>query len=435
MGSKCISRRCFVALATNLCVALSFTDDLLSDRLHRPANEADAVHQLWAAVVDPSLQRNVQSDQEAYNDGHILMVPLHAAFRRGDAAWEHSFSDHFGRLVHNPSVLPKGDLARVQYVYLASEFIVLAKKSGHEDLIPAGLPDLLFSEVRSFWQVKPAWHWAHAFPGGFRERLAWKLNNGRVEKSYYRAINDDELFLLAVAADLKAYGGTPAQQQAWNPMLEDMLAMTYRTLSQEVVSQPGGEWLLQPGAWADHPEYQYAGNKEARPGIKPAPVRGIAWDTSHFMRFPLWVTSYMNAYPANSDRYRFYEGLRRGLEKQFFNRVLVRPTSDFPCYRTNNYMDASNGVYRWNYQTLGSGTGYGPYGLSGTLLLGWWAFLDTDPIRATYHELATTFPWTKRCVELYLGPTPSGTHPESQVSPDSSSMRLWHLLVTLASEV
>lgn len=433
--AKVISRVRLFALAPVVCTALC-ASAVLSRSLNRgPGTQPDALHQLWAVVIDPRLQRNVQGDHDAYDDGHILMVPLHAAFRRGDVVWEQSFSDHFGRLVFNRSTLPSVVLSRLQYLYLASEFVVLAKKNGRQYLIPVGLPDLLFDEIQSYWQKKPAWQWDHAaFPGGMRERLLWKLNNRRVEKSYYRGLIEEDFSLFAIAADLKVYGGTPAEQQVWNPVLEDILSLALKAFSQEVVSQPGGGWLLQPGVWTDHPDDMYAGNREARPGIQPAPVPGIPWDSSHFLRFPLWLTSYMRAYPVNSDRYRFYEGLRSGLDKQFFDRVLARPTSDYPCFRTNNYMDGSNGVFRWSYQSLGSETGYGPYGVSGAILLGWWSFLDTDRVRALYHDLAATFPWPQQCVELYLGPTPTHVHPAKDLDPQSSSMRLWHTLVQLASE-
>ncbi len=429
---------CLFAVAAGVCAALCTSIVLSRSLTQGPRSQPDALHQLWAVVIDPRLQRNVQGDQDAYYDGQFLMIPLYAALRRGDTTWQHSFSDHFRRLVQNPSVLPVGPLSRLQYLYLASEFVVLAMKYGHEGLIPAGLPDLLFSETHKYWQTEPAWEWARApFPGGMREKLQWKLSNRQVEKSYYRAINDDELFLFAIAADLRAYGGYHGAQaqQAWNPTLDDVLSVTYKVFSQEVVSQPGGGWLLQPGVWSDHPDFKYAGNAEARPGIQPAPVRDIAWDSSHFYRFPLWLTSYMRAYPPRNDRYHFYEDLRSGLEKQFFNKVLVRPTSDYPCFRLNNYMDGSNGVYRWNYQSLGANTGYGPYELSSSLLMGWWAFVDTDRARAVYHDLAAQFPWPKQCIELYLGPTPSHTHPATALDPESSTMRLWHILVQLAAQI
>jgi hypothetical protein len=400
------------------------------------AGRPDEIHQRWSAAIDPMLRRTIQSSNEAYTDGQELIVPLHAAFRLRDEAWERSFADHFSRVTSNPAVLPADVLSRLEYLYLASEFLVLAKQSGREDLIPSGLPDLLFAEVRNFWQVAPASQWGRKpFQGGIRERILWKLKNHKVEKSYYRAVIDHDLFLLAIAADLRAFGGIQAQTQVWSSTLDDVLSVAFKVFSQEGVSQPDGGWLFQPGVWTDHPEYQYVGNAVAQAGMQAAPLRGIAEDSSHSMRFAAWLTSFMLAYAPGSEEYLFYSHLRDGLEKQFFDKVLVRPSTDQPCYLLNNFMDGSNGVYRWNYASLGNGVGYGANQLSSSLLLGWWSLLGTQRTRDLYADLARQFPWPKECIDLYLGPTPTHSHPASAFDPQSPSMRLWHVVVQLASEL
>jgi hypothetical protein len=143
------------------------------------------------------------------------------------------------------------------------------------------------------------------------------------------------------------------------------------------------------------------------------------------------------SYPPNSDGYSYFRQLRNGLEKQYYTKVLVLPTKEVPCYRTNNYMNGDNGVYRWEYPGLGPNRGYGPYGLSSGLLEGWWVLLDSDRIREVYRDLAATFPWPKQCIEYYLGPTPApGTErPANAYDPNSSAMRLWHLEVLLSSRL
>src|SRR5579863_2454742 len=227
----------------------------------------DAVHQLWTENIKPIFPRPVTTSAGAYYAGHMLMVPLHAAFSRNDPEWEKDFSDYFRHL--SPDQLTDVLLSRLQFLYLASEFIVLAEKSGHSDLIPPGLPDLLFSEVRAAWLEKPAIQWEHpAFKGGLRERILWRLNTHTVAKSYFRAIMDDDLFLFAIAAELRTYGGTPAQERVWREPLDDVLTIAHRVYTQEVTPTPFGGWNLQPGVWADHPDFQYAGSPRAEPGIR-----------------------------------------------------------------------------------------------------------------------------------------------------------------------
>ena len=374
-----------------------------------PAAQPDELHRLWSASVDPILQQTLRTGPQAETVGTTMMLPLHAAFKLRDPQWQREFADHFSRLVANVSQLPDEDLGRVEYLYLASEFLDLTKQTGQPDLVPPGLPELIFSEIRTVWTMKPAKQFdAPDFPGGVRQRTLWRLDNRQVKKTYYRQINDVELFVFAIAADLKAYGGAPAQKTAWAPTLDDMLVIGRRVFTQEGAMQPDGRWVFQPGVYTDHPDYQYAGNNEIRSGLQPIPVRGIAPDTSHAHRWPLWITSQMRAYSEGSEGYRFYEGLRSGFEKEFYEKVLVKPSADFPCYRLTNFMDGRNGVYRWNYAGMPKDSGFGPYGNSYTLLVGWWVFSDTERMRAVYKDLLATYPWPKECIELYLGPTLPG---------------------------
>ena len=408
---------------------------LVAQTQQAPARASD-LQQLWSTVVDPVLRQKITGNEQAQNFGTTMMLPMYAAFHLRNVEWERAFADHFSRMLTDYAALPEEDLGRLQYLYVASQFMVLAKETGQQDLIPRTLPGTLNTDITRVWTKKPAWQWDRKpFPGGARERTLWKLDNRRMEKSYYRSINDVDLFVFAIAGDLKSFITDPAEIRVWTPTLDDILAIAHRTFTQEVVHQSDGGWLFQPGVWSDHPEFQYAGNREIHPGMRPAPVRDISADSSHSLRYPLWLTSLMHAYPPNSENYRFYEDLRSGLEKQVFNKVLVKPTPDFPCYRMNNFMDGLNGVYRWQYESLGPNAGFGPYGLSSSLLQGWWVFLDTDRIKRVYHDLDVSFPWPRECIEIYLGPTTPKGHPESAFDPASPAMRLWHFNVKLASQL
>ena len=131
-----------------------------------------------------------------------------------------------------------------------------------------------------------------------------------------------------------------------------------------------GGWLFQAGLWSDHPDYAQAGRVADSPGPAPAPVPGIGEDASHSHRLPLWLTSLAEAYPPGSEPRAYYLRLRTGLARQFQRAVLTAPVAGFPGYRTTNYMDGHNGLYRWGYPTIGPDDGYRPYELSGTFLLG-----------------------------------------------------------------
>jgi hypothetical protein len=436
--TKLIAKLCFTLLVVTLGshAVFSQTPQAPPAKSEAPPAKPDEMHQLWSSIIEPSLRPVVTTGPQGQNFGATMMVPLHAAFGLRDQQWIQDFADHYARLADNFTALPSEDLGRLEYLYVASEFMVLCRAGGRENLVPRTLPGLVYSDIWTLWTKKAAWAWGRPnFQGGVRERNVWKLQNRRAEKNYYRAIIDADLFLFAIAADVKAYIRDPAEVKAWSPTLDDMLLIAHQVFTQEVVRQPDGGWLFQPGVWADFPEYLYAGNPDIHPGMKPAPVRDIAMDSSHSLRFPLWLTSQMRAYSKGSEGYQYFEELREGLDKQFFNKVLVKPASNYPCYRLNNFMDGSNGVYRWNYASLGTGRGYGPYQNSAALVLGWWDFLGTDRIRAVYQDMAAEFPWPKQCIQAYLGPAPANGYAESSFDPNSPSMRIWHLLVMLAARI
>jgi hypothetical protein len=402
-----------------------------------PAARDSSMTRLVRSVVDPILDDTVGTSARAYHVGEVAIVPLYAAFRRDDPDWHQHFAAHFRRLLRSTSVIDGFDeLSRLQYLYFASQFLVVAKDSGHSALVQEGLPDSLFAELRSTWLDRPAVQYGHAPFHGRRESLLYRLNLQNPTKSYYRAIMDSDFFLFAIAADLQHYGGTPAQRQAWQATLGDVLSMAERVCRQEIQPTPAGGWLLQPGVWRDHPDYQYAGNAQAVSGMRPAAAPNAAWDSSHFLRAPLWIHSLMNAYPDSTPQHEFYSTLRRGLATQFFAEVLVPPSADRPCYRLNNFMDGSNGVYRWGYGSFGPNHGYGPYQVSGSMMIGTWAFLGTDRSRQLYRDLSDSYPWPKQCIELYLGPSAGGRpYTDVQLDANSSTMRLFHVLVYLASQL
>ena len=53
-------------------------------------------------------------------------------------------------------------------------------------------------------------------------------------------------------------------------------------------------------------------------------------------------------------------------------------------------MDGTCGVYRYSYDS--TGVGYQGYSLSGTLLLGWWSFLEDARITQVYEDILKQFP-------------------------------------------
>ena len=394
---------------TSLGLAALFTLSIVASAPAQAEPHA-RLDELWNATVRPFLRDPLWRAEYAYDAGHHLMVPLFAAFTMPRRDWQHDLATHYARFVADSPALAAGRLDRLQYLYAASWFAVLAHDSGRADLVPARLMTILRRDIESAWSGEPAWQWGRKpFPGGMRERLRWKLATRDVQRSYYRAIIDEELYLMGLAANalvLERAAGRPA------PVLEEILCVTAETFRSEVRWGADGGWLLQPGVWRDHPDYGAARESERVPNPKALAagflrLPDVGTDVSHSHRLPLWLASFWRAAGRGSSEEQLFTRLREGLAIQFTTRVLVPPSEYFPTFRTRNFMDGANGWYRWGYRTLGSNAGYAPFALSGTFLLGWWSLLEDPLVRHAYADVARAFPLSCLVLETYCGPATS----------------------------
>lgn len=375
---------------------------------NNPTDKAELV--LWEKTVEPYLDYPLWNNNQAADADEALMVPLLASFRLDESAWQVQFSNHFKRFMQydRTSFMTSNrdtDLARIQYLYLASRFSALAATRGKMDLVPAGLFERLRQEVVIIWRDKPVqWHEDLVFTGGLYSLLNWKLSNPKVSHSYYTAIDDLDLFLFAVAADLRIVERNTKPESAWDGELSAILQMAHRVFKDRVVYSSRGGWLFQPGINRDHPEYMYAVYDQMPPAGPAIEVPDIAEDSSHSHRWPVWLDSFSGAANPGSEEARFYTDLRRGLEYQFLHSVLVPPDAKTAYYRLNNFMDGRNGLYRYHYVTTGELGGYGPFALSGALLYGWWGMLSGTEITGHFGVIAMQFPLGADALKTYIGP-------------------------------
>lgn len=368
----------------------------------KPGYTKRSIEALWDETVGLHLQDELWTEQNIYDAGHYLMIPLHAAFIMNNNEWQQQFAYQFAYFMDNQDHIAEVRLDQLHYYYLISRFIVLANESGQSDMIPEGLPDYLYNRIINIWNHEPAWQWDQSDFPNMKERLLWKLNTQRPDKSYYRAIIDEELFTFAIAADLSHYYQDKDIDK--RSILADILDIAYQVFTKEVIPTENGGWLFQPGVWSEHPDYAYVGNAQKAPNLPSKTINNIAMDTSHSHRFPLWLKSLAEAYTPGSNEHNYYNKLREGLTIQFTDIVLLAPSGEIPFYRTTNFLDGNNGVYRWNYSTQGPNNGYGPYELSGTMLLGWWTFLPGDFLNTIYNDISRQFPLSDDAIQLYVGP-------------------------------
>lgn len=373
--------------------------------------------------IDSALKQKLWNPIDAYDATFNLMVPMHAAYRNGNEVRVKQFCDFFTRFTSDYDKdsyqqLDKiGFLNRLQFLYLVSEFLVLEKEYRHR-LHPI-LQNIVLHELKLAWE-SPAWWYSQCvdnaksrsdgffFDKGMKERLFWKINANK-KISYCTAVIDEEWFAFAIAADLY-YLKAQSKQQIF--FLKDILNMTYLTIfkgvkSKNAISQG---WVFQPGVWSDHPDYAYAGNTDIRQGLKKSKITNITPDSSHATRWPLLLNSLARAYGSSKDyelQVEFTRNLRIGLLNQFLNVIMVKPDNSFLGYRTKNFTDGNNGVFRYKYDLTGTNLGYGPFQLSGTLFLGWWIFLpqnldrDSRQLKKLYCDLARDFPVSRKLLNAY----------------------------------
>ena len=136
--------------------------------------------------------------------------------------------------------------------------------------------------------------------------------------------------------------------------------------------------------------------------MQPSKQENTTWDTSHFARIPVFLQIIKRANIEDTEKVRYYDRLINGLREQFIENVLIEPDKETPYYRTTNYMDGRNGLYRYNYITQ-KDTAYLPYQLSATLTLGWWSFLGGE-MNVVYENIYKTFPLEEKAIETYVGP-------------------------------
>ncbi|MCT6923382.1 hypothetical protein [Metasolibacillus sp.] len=392
--------------------------------------------ELWNRTVKKYINSNLWNERDRYDAGHFLMVPMHYAFQTENKELIAVFQKHFEAFLNEGiNEIDISDdsqrLSILHYYYLLSRYLVLSENinSNNEvNRVNKELTQYLLKEIDRIWNEIPAWQWdSPYFKEGMRERVLWKLKNKEVDYSYYRAIIDEELFTMAIAADLY-------QLNRKDKMLLDIVNIAYKTFKSEGHFDKSNRWLFQIGVWDDHPDYSYAGYLDKENVKKEKPITDTAMDSSHFHRFPLWIKSLEDAFLENTKEKKMFSKINKGIEKQLFEKVLVVPTKSEPFYKLTNYMDGTNGLFRWNYSTS-KGDGHGPYELSGTFAIGWWTFLGSDRVKKVYANMYHSFPLSDQAVKLYIGPNTTRDRNIYIADPESYYNGYKELLALLASKI
>ncbi|MCW5937939.1 MAG: hypothetical protein KIT11_11610 [Fimbriimonadaceae bacterium] len=360
--------------------------------------------ELFDANIAKYLSRDSWNDSLAYLHGHFLMVPLQAAFLMDEEAWISQYEAQFKRFVKVPrDQWCKNPLSRFQYLYVPSRFLALSAMTGRKSDVAPELNKVLTDAVVARWTTEDAIAFDHKPFTGVGERVRHKLSLSNPARSHFKAYTDEEFFIFAVASDLIYVERKTGVKNPKSATLREIVDTAMRVVRAESEFTPQGGWLFQVGGWTDHPDDAYAGYSTYQPGLVPKKKSDVVMDTSHFHRFALYVNSLRNAQEPGSSDAKYMDRVFKGLSKQMADVVLVPPDNSTKFWRTKNFMDGWNGLYRYGAADLG-GKGYGPYELSGTFLMGWWSFLDNPKIDKAYAEISQAFPLSQAELQVYQGP-------------------------------
>ncbi len=394
-----LDRICFMILSAVLLLQVSVQlpagdsqvslEDLQTLYAAAAAPLSEEQQAFYDRTVKVLLGEDLWTARDMYDASHYLMIPMHYAFRARDEEAIALFADFFARFTQDIT----GDdrygfqqyafLQRLQFLYFSSQFMCLCAASGRPDLIPDALPTVAYDCAETYLlHTEANWNTEDTV----MEHLQQMLVGKQYPYSYYSLTEDLDGFDLAILCDLNCLARLLGERP-------EELTVTAGQLVYEIYTSPLfnqetelGGWLLQVGGWADHPDFAYAGNAEITQDIQPRKRDDIPWDSSHFSRWPLYLRSYMSA-QTDQTHWDLFALRRRQLANQMVNYVLKNADG---LWLATTFMDGTNGVYRYSYNT--EGVGLEGYSLSGTLLLGWWSMLEDARITSVYQDIYNAFP-------------------------------------------
>lgn len=364
--------------------------DVAREQLPEPAPLSEDEQALYKSTVSVLLQEDLWTERDMYDAAHYLMVPMHYAFDSGDSekiAQFHQFFVRFYQDITGSDIYDFSeqtpDVNLMQFYYFCCEYLRLCALTGELSTTPDGLYNYLYRQVEYLYTGVPG-NWNSE--KNYMTRAEQILLHKEYPYSYYSALADPDLFPLASLCDLRVVAKLSGQEDT--PLLKKAASLAYRIFTDTtlITETAQGGYLFQVGVWKDHSDYAYSGNTEITPNIQPLMREDIVSDSSHFMRQALWLTSFQQAQDYQ-EQYDLFQTRREQLANQLVNYV-INYMDGIPLATT--FMDGTCGVYRYSYNS--GGIGHQGYSLSGTLLLGWWSFLDDARITQVYEDILTQFP-------------------------------------------
>ncbi len=331
----------------------------------------------------------------------IVMIPQEFAFGKNDVEIKQDLS-----VFYNSMTLSLNDiktmrvknhgLSRLSLIKAVSHYLRLIKENGQAS---SGLEQKLLaftlSEIEYFYNLSNP-GWPPLINGNVRERIIWGLENWNdVPKglnNYAFSINDDIWRLAEANANMFVY--LEKSKQFIPNYIKELRELSYQFVNEGGVTSRLG-YVFQPGSISDHPDNLYAGHEKIFSNIEHKEVEGLGWDTSHFSMFPSMIYSLKKSFEKDEIKFNYLSACSQEISNMFYGEIVEEIGGS--TY-TKNYMDGTNGVYRYDEKTT---DGYLPYELSGTILFGHWLYMNTKENYVFFNNLFNSFPLKHETIKTY----------------------------------
>ena len=327
------------------------------------------------------------------------MLPLHAAFERNYPEGQQQIADHIARFHDAAGQRPARSRRPDQ---LASVLLLPQPLHGARRRSRPRRPDSAeLPEALEIGSPSSGGATRHGSGSASRSRAAfgsgWNGSSsdakGRAAKAFEHAILDQELFLFAIAADLRHYGRTVGSPLAHDPVLEEVDRFSRRVYDARAKWNADSGWTFQPGIWRDHPDHVYDCWTEKKPGLSACAIAGGVRGRVAPHRFPLWMRS--------SDRGgaggvggagRTTRGSVGGWSGSSSTGCWCTPSPEFAGYRCATTWTGRTGSIAGNTRASAPTRGTAPTSSRAALMNSWWGFLPGPRARQLFHDIAGNFP-------------------------------------------
>ncbi len=269
------------------------------------------------------------------------------------------------------------DLSKRTFYFTVSEYL---RRSGIRGNVEnTKMFNFIKKEVLNYWNNTYANIWeaeSKKFYGA-KQRLQYLLSgqyNG--DMSYYSAITDFELYLMATGVSLSLI-----EKEAGLKVTSDLTTIKnqfYEVMQKKVVIKDN-TWYLQPNVWKDHPNYQDVVLKNNQ---------SVNWDSSHFSRMPAYLYLLKLAFQSDRSKFAYLEKLNKMLSQQLLNNIAMYSPKD-GIYTFNNFVDGNNSHFRSNLKE--GNKGLLPSEDYSHIFYGWWKMLNTDEVNLMYERISLKY--------------------------------------------